>query len=253
MPNFPSSHVTLVTGASTGIGRATAIDFARAGSNVAVHYNSSREAAEEVVKAIEKEGRKAWLFQADVSKAEECRRLVAEVLKACGRIDTLVNNAGALVERKPIIEMSDELWQYIFDLNTSSVFWVTQPVARHMIERGSGAIVNVASIAGRNGGGPGSVAYASSKAALTCFSKGLARELIGHGIRVNAVHPGVILTPFHERFSTPAMITSLIEKIPQGRGGKAEEISKTIVFLASDDASYIVGEAVEINGGMLMD
>jgi len=253
MPNFPSSHVSLVTGASTGIGRATALEFARAGSQVAVHYNSSKEAAEEVVQAIETGGGKAWLFQADLSKAAEARRLVAEVLANCGKIDVLVNNAGSLIERKLFVEISDDLWQRVFDLNLGSAFWVTKAVARHMIGRGSGAIVNVSSIAARNGGGPGATAYASAKAALTCMTKGLARELIEHGVRVNAVHPGVILTPFHERFSTPEQMKTMVSRIPQGRAAKPEEISGAIVFLASDKASHIVGEAFEINGGMLMD
>ncbi len=253
MPNFPSSHVTLVTGASTGIGRATALEFARAGSQVAVHYNSSKEAAEEVVQTIETGGGKAWPFQADLSKAAEARRLVAEVRATCGKIDVLVNNAGSLIERKLFVEISDDLWQRVFDLNLGSAFWVTKAVARHMIGRGSGAIINVSSIAARNGGGPGATAYASAKAALTCMTKGLARELIEHGVRVNAVHPGVILTPFHERFSTPEQMKSMVSKIPQGRAAKPEEISSAIVFLASDSASHIVGEAIEINGGMLMD
>jgi 3-oxoacyl-[acyl-carrier protein] reductase len=253
MPNFSSSHVTLVTGASTGIGRATALDFAAAKSQVAVHYNTSKQAAEQVVQAIESGGGKAWLFQADLSKAAEARRLVSEVLQTCGRIDVLVNNAGSLIERKLFVEMTDDLWQRVFDLNLGSAFWVTKATARHMIGRGSGAIINVSSIAARNGGGPGATAYASAKAALTCMTKGLAREMIEHGIRVNAVHPGVILTPFHERFSTAEQMKGMVSKIPQGRAAKAEAISGAIVFLASDKASHIVGEAIEINGGMLMD
>jgi 3-oxoacyl-[acyl-carrier protein] reductase len=253
MPKFPSSHVTLVTGASTGIGAATALAFAQAGSQVAVHYNSSEAAAKKVAAAIQSAGGKSWLFQADLSKAATCRRLVDDVLKTCGRIDTLVNNAGSLLERKTLFDISDEFWQQVFDVNLNSAFWTTQAAALHMAERGSGAIINVSSIAARNGGGPGAIPYASAKGAVTTMTKGLARELIGRGVRVNAVNPGVILTPFHERFSTPERIKAMVTTIPQGRAGQAEEIAGAIVFLASDAASHVVGESIEINGGMLME
>jgi 3-oxoacyl-[acyl-carrier protein] reductase len=253
MPKFPSSHVTLITGASTGIGAATALAFAAEGSQVAVHYNSSADAAKKVAGAIESSGGKAWLFQADLSKAAACRKLIADVLKTCGRIDALINNAGSLLDRKLLLEVTDEFWQQVLDVNLNSVFWMTQAVVPHMIERGSGAIVNVSSIAGRNGGGPGATHYAASKGAVTTMTKGYARELIPHGIRVNAVNPGVILTPFHERFSTPERLKAMVATIPQGRAGKPEEIAAPIVFLASGAASYIVGESLEINGGMLME
>jgi 3-oxoacyl-[acyl-carrier protein] reductase len=175
------------------------------------------------------------------------------VLKTCGRIDALVNNAGSLLERKTLFDISDEFWQQVFDVNLNSAFWTTQAAARHMAERGSGAIINVSSIAARNGGGPGAIPYASAKGAVTTMTKGLARELIGRGVRVNAVNPGVILTPFHERFSTPERIRAMVTTIPQGRAGQAEEIAGAIVFLASDAASHVIGESIEINGGMLME
>jgi 3-oxoacyl-[acyl-carrier protein] reductase len=253
MPKFPSSHVALITGASTGIGAATAAAFAAEGAQVAVHYNSSEDAAKKVAAGIESSGGKAWLFQADLSKAAACRRLVEDVLKTCGRIDTLVNNAGSLLDRKTLLEITEEFWQQVIDLNFSSAFWMTQAVAPHMIERGSGAIVNVSSVAGRNGGGGGATHYAAAKGAVTTMTKGYAKELIAHGIRVNAVNPGVILTPFHERFSSPERMKAMVSTIPQGRAGKPEEIAGPIVFLAGDAASYIVGESLEINGGMLME
>jgi 3-oxoacyl-[acyl-carrier protein] reductase len=253
MPKFPSSHVTLVTGASTGIGAATARAFAAEGSQVAVHYNSSQAAAREVVGRVEAVGGKAWLFQADLSKAAECRRLVAEVLETCGRIDVLVNNAGSLVDRRGLFDIDDEFWQRVLDINLNSAFWTTQAAARHMTERGSGAIINLSSIAARNGGGPGATAYATAKGAITAMTKGHAKELIAHGVRVNAVNPGVILTPFHERFSPPERMKAMVSSIPQGRAGQPEEIAGAIVFLASDAASHIVGESLEINGGMLME
>lgn len=253
MAIFPSSHVTLVTGASLGIGAATALEFARRQSQVAVHYNSSEDAAKAVVAEIEAAGGTAWLFQADVSQPDQCRRLVAEVLAKTGRIDTLVNNAGSLLDRRFVLDIEDEFWAHVMDLNMGSVLWVSQPAAAHMKERGSGTIVNLGSIAGHNGGGPGAMPYAAAKAGVTGMTKGMAKELIAYGIRVNAVNPGVILTPFHERFSSAERMSAMVSQIPQGRAGEPSEVAKTIAFLASGEASHIVGESIEINGGMLLD
>jgi len=253
MPTDSDSPVCLVTGASSGIGAATACAFADRGYRVALHYNSNEDGARRTAEAIEKRGGKASLFQADLSFAESARRLVDQTLARCGRIDVLVNNAGSLVARKPFLEVTEEFWQQVLDVNLNSAFWVTRAVAPHMVERRSGVIVNVSSIAARNGGGPGAIPYATSKAALTCFTKGLSRELIAYGIRVNAVNPGVILTPFHETFTTEERMKAMVAMIPQGRPGAAQEISGVIVFLASDTASHIIGESIEINGGMLME
>ncbi len=251
--SFPPDHVALVTGASLGIGAATAVEFAKQGAKVAVHYRSSEEQAKKVAAEIEGLGGTAWLLQADLSNPDEARGLAAKAIETCGRVDTLVNNAGSLVERKMFLDITDEFWREVMDVNLSSVLWVSQPIVRHMQQRGSGAIVNLGSIAGHNGGGPGAMAYATSKAAVTCMTKGMAKELIAHGIRVNAVNPGVILTPFHERFSNEERMRAMVSQIPQGRAGTGDEISGVIAFLASDRASHIVGESIEVNGGMLMD
>lgn len=253
MTDFPSSHVTLITGASLGIGAATAVEFARRGSKVAVHYNASEDAARTVAAEIEAADGKAWLFQADVSQPDRCRRLVAEVLEKAGRIDALVNNAGSLIDRRSVLDVEDDFWRRAIDLNMSSVLWVSQPAAAHMKERGSGSIVNLGSIAGHNGGGPGAMPYAAAKAGVTGMTKGMARELIAYGIRVNAVNPGVILTPFHERFSSEERMRTMVSQIPQGRAGESPEVAKVIAFLASSEASHVVGESIEVNGGMLMD
>ena len=253
MPNFPSSHVSLVTGSSTGIGAAAALDLAREGSRVAVHYNTSADAARKVAGEIEAAGGTAWLYQGDLSTPAGARKLVSDVLAGSGRIDCLVNNAGSLLERKYLLEITDDFWQRVMDVNLNSAFWVSRAAATHMVERGSGTIINISSIAARNGGGPGSIPYATAKAAMTCMSKGMAKELISQGVRVNAVHPGVILTPFHERFTPKDRMDAMVSTIPQGRAGESEEIAGMITFLASDKASHIVGEAIEINGGMLMD
>lgn len=253
MPNFPPEHVSLITGASTGIGAASARAMAAAGSRVVVHYNSSREAADAVVQEIHDAGGTAWLFQADLRKPEPSRQLVADVLAECGRIDCLVNNAGALIAREKFLDITPELWESVLDVNLNQVLWVSQPVAAHMKDRGSGAIINMASIAGRNGGGIGAIPYATSKGALTTMTKGMAKELIQYGIRVNAIHPGVILTPFHERFTPEDRMKAMVATIPQGRAGVPDEIAHSVVFLAGDGSKHIVGEALEINGGMLMD
>ena len=253
MRNFAPPHVTLITGASTGIGAAAAAEFAALGSRVAVHYNSSESAAREVAAKIAQAGGQADLFQADLSNAQAARGLVAQVLQTCGRIDALVNNAGSLVARKLLLEIDGAFWQQVMDINVNSVLWVTQETVKHMKERGSGAVINISSIAARNGGGPGAMAYAAAKAAVTAMTKNMARELIPLGIRVNAVNPGVILTPFHERFSSEERMNAMVSTIPQGRAGVPAETAGVIAFLASDSASHIVGESIEVNGGMLMD
>jgi 3-oxoacyl-[acyl-carrier protein] reductase len=253
MPNDGNSRVCLVTGASSGIGAATAVEFARRGDRVALHYNSNEDGARRTAEAIEKAGGKVTMLQADLSIAECARALVGQVLAKLGRIDVLVNNAGSLVARKSFLDVTDEFWQQVMDINLNSAFWVTKAVAPHMKERRSGVIVNVSSIAARNGGGPGAIPYATAKAALTCFTKGLAKELIAYGIRVNAVNPGVILTPFHETFTTEERMKAMVSTIPQGRAGTSEEISGVIAFLASDAAAHIIGESIEVNGGMLME
>ncbi len=242
-----------MTGASSGIGSATAREFAAAGYQVVLHYNSNEGGALRTMEAIEKRGGRVWALQADLSAAEGARELVAASMAKAGRIDVLVNNAGSLLARKPFLEVTDEFWGQVLDVNLNSAFWVTRGVVPHMVERRSGVIINVSSIAARNGGGPGAIPYATAKAALTGFTKGLAREMIRYGVRVNGVHPGVILTPFHETFTSEERMRVMVSQIPQGRPGSAEEVSGVILFLASDAASHVVGEIVEVNGGMLMD
>ena len=197
-------------------------------------------------------GGTAIAVAADVRRADEIRALVDRAVAELGPIDILVNNAGSLVARLGIREITEAHLDEIVALNLKSAVLASQAVAASMIERRRGAIVNVVSIAGHNGGGPGAGAYASAKAALTAYTKSLAKELAPHGVRVNAVSPGVIDTPFHEVFSTPEMIQNFVKTIPLGRVGTAAECATVIAFLASDAASYIVGETIEVNGGQLM-
>jgi NAD(P)-dependent dehydrogenase (short-subunit alcohol dehydrogenase family) len=253
MQTFPSDHVSLVTGASKGIGAAVAATLAARGSNVAVHYHTNEAAAIKVVEEIEQRGGRAFALKADLAQPESAQLLIDAVLSRTNHLDLLVNNAGSIIERHKLLEITDQFWQEVMETNLGSVLRTTRAAAPSMMERRTGVIVNVASVAARNGGSLGIIPYASAKAAVLCMTKGLAKELIHYGIRVNAVNPGVIDTPFHERFTAPEQMKTLVSNIPQGRAGKASEVASVIAFLASDESSHMVGETVEVNGGLWMD
>ena len=248
-----TGKVAIVTGAASGIGHATALAFAECGAAVAINYKRNELGAENLRKQIVALGGRATTIQADVTVAEDVEALVRRASKELGPIDVLVNNAGSLIERLRIMELSEHRWNEVVDLNLKSAFLCSKAVAASMIERKRGAIINLSSIAGRNGGALGSIHYSTAKGGLITFTKGLAKELAPFGIRVNAVSPGVIDTPYHEQFSSPEMMKDYVNSIPLGRVGKPEEVAKVIAFLASDAASYLVGETIEINGGMYMD
>lgn len=270
-----TGKVVLVTGASSGIGRATAEFFGECGASVAVSYHRNRAGAEAAVAAIANGSRvfassgagagsaggamsdgakpKALAVQADVTKNDEIRGMIEEVENRLGAVDILVNNAGSLVERLRTMQLTEDRWDEVFALNVKSAFFAAQAVLPKMLEKGEGVIVNVTSVAGRNGGALGSIHYSAAKGAMTTMSKGLAKEFAAQGIRVNAVSPGVIDTPFHETFSTPEAMQNFKNMIPMGRVGTSAEVARVIAFLASDAASYLCGETIEINGGMLMD
>jgi 3-oxoacyl-[acyl-carrier protein] reductase len=248
-----TGKVALVTGAGSGIGKATAVALAAAGARVAINYHRNEAGAEDAKQQILKAGGQAVAIQADVTRAADVRRMVGATGAAFGPVDILVNNAGSLVERLRLLELTEARWDDVMNLNLKSAFLCAQAVAGSMIERKSGAIVNVTSIAGRNGGALGSIHYATAKGGMITMTKGLARELAPHGIRVNAVSPGVIDTPFHEQFSTPEAMRNFTAVIPLGRVGASDEVAWTVVYLASDAASFVIGENLEINGGMLMD
>ena len=243
----------LVTGASSGIGQATAVALGRRGYTVAVHYFHNEKGAQETLRHIRETGGEAVGVKADVRDQGEVEKMVEAVLKEFGTIDVLVNNAGSLVTRVPLLEMTQEYWNEVFTLNVNSVFYCTQAVARNMIRQKAGVVINVSSIAARNGGGPGAIAYAAAKGAVLTFTKGLAKELAPYGIRVNGVAPGVILTPFHERFTSPEQMKRMVDMIPLKYAGRPEERAAVIAFLASPEARYLTGETIEVNGGLLMD
>ena len=247
-----TGKVALVTGASSGIGAATAAVFADLGAHVAIGYHRNQKGAEEVRAKIASAGAKVVAIQADVRNSAEIARMVKSVVEQLGPIDILVNNAGSLVARTSLAKLTEEALDEVIDLNLKSAALCSQAVTASMIERGTGAIINVVSIAGRNGGGPGAGPYAAAKGGLISFTKSMARELAPHGVRVNAVSPGVIDTPFHEVFSTPEMMQNFVKAIPLGRVGMAMECATAIAFLASGAASYVVGETIEVNGGQLM-
>jgi len=246
-------QVALITGASSGIGHAAALAFAAQGARVAVNYLKNQAGADQAVGTIRAHGAEAVAIRADVTSGVEVQAMVAAVRKQWGRIDILVNNAGDLLARRSLPDMTEDYWDAIFRLNLKSVFLCVKAVWEEMAARRSGCIVNVSSIAGHNGGGPGAAAYAAAKGGLLTYTKGLARELAAYGVRVNGVAPGVIATPYHERYSPPEVFQKFISNVPLGRAGTSEEVADVIVFLASPAARYITGETVEVNGGMLMD
>jgi len=247
-----SGRVALVTGASTGIGRWAAVALAECGASVAVNYHKNGAGAEETLRMIEEAGGRGVIVQADVSTKAGAQDLVNAARDGLGAIDVLVNNAGDLIARCSLLEFSEELWDQVMNLNFKSVLFCSQAVMQEMMDRRRGTIINVGSIAGHHGGGPGAGVYAAAKAGVMCLTKGLAKELAPYGIRVNGVAPGVIDTPFHERMSTPELMKQFVAGIPLGRVGTSEECGRVIAFLASDAASYIHGEMIEINGGQLM-
>jgi NAD(P)-dependent dehydrogenase (short-subunit alcohol dehydrogenase family) len=250
-----TGKVVLVTGASSGIGRATAELFGRCGASVAITYLNNKAGADEAVASISggSSGRAAFAIKTDVTRNSEIAGMIGEVENRLGPVNILVNNAGSLVERLKTLEMTEERWNEVINLNATSAFFAAKAVIPKMLEKGSGVIVNVTSIAGRNGGALGSIHYSSAKAAILTMTKGLAKEFATQGIRVNAVSPGVIDTPYHETFTTPEIMQNLRKAIPMGREGRPVEVASVIAFLASDAASYLCGETIEVNGGLLMD
>lgn len=243
--------VVLVTGASTGIGAACAKAFGALGCKVAVHYNSSKAAAMALAEAVELAGGEAMVVQGDLRVSAECERIVAETAKRFTRIDVLINNAGALVKRVPITDVSDEIFDDIVGLNVRSMMMCTKYAVPHMTR--GGCIINLTSIAARNGGGPGASLYAGSKGFVSTATKSLAKELVGRKIRVNAVSPGVITTPFHDKFSTPEQLETMRLTIPMARLGMADECVGAFIYLASEKlSSYVTGQIIEVNGGQYM-
>ena len=246
-----TGKTALVTGASRGIGAATALALANHGaSRLILHYNSHRPGIEAVMGEVRSAGAEASAIQADLSASAGIESFLQSLKAAGAGVDILVNNAGSLVQRAKLADFTPELFDRVMTLNVKSAWFIAQAVAPHMIDRKSGFIVNVSSIAARNGGGIGATVYAAAKAAVAAMTKGMMKELAPHGIRVNAVSPGTVDNNFHAQFSTRQILDAVVAATPAGALGTNEEVADTIVFLCSPAARYIHGQTIEINGGM---
>jgi 3-oxoacyl-[acyl-carrier protein] reductase len=244
----------LITGGSTGIGAAAALAFGKNGAKVAVNFNASVEEAEKVAASVEAAGGRAVLVRGDVTKPEVAAEVVAGTVKAFGRLDVLINNAGALIRRTPVADYTDDYVEAVLELNVKQVVrFIREGAVQMRRQGGGGSIVNVSSIAARHGGGPGSVIYAAAKGFVATATRGWAKELVRDRIRVNAVSPGVIMTPFHERYSTAEQLAAMQTTIPMDRLGTPDECAGAFLYLASDAMSgYVTGQIIEVNGGQYM-
>jgi 3-oxoacyl-[acyl-carrier protein] reductase len=244
----------LITGGSTGIGAAAARAFGQNGAKVALNFNANAGEAGKVAADIERAGGKAVLVRGDVTNSAVAAEVVAETVKAFGRLDVLINNAGALIKRTPVADYTDEYVDAVLELNVKQVVRFMREAAVQMRRQGGGgAIVNVSSIAARHGGGPGSVIYAAAKGFVATATRGWAKELVRDRIRVNAVSPGVIMTPFHERYSTAEQLAAMQAMIPMDRLGTPDECVGAFLYLASEQMSgYVTGQLLEVNGGQYM-
>lgn len=247
-----TGKIALVTGSNAGLGLQIAKTLAASGAKVAINYLYGN--AEEAVESIQAAGGEAHAFQADATNPAQLEQMVQEIEAYFGgTVDILVNNAGGMIKRVPNAEMDEEHYTKVMDVNFKSCVFACKAVAAGMIAKKSGKIVNVASLAAHDGGGPGASIYAASKAAVWSYTKGLSKELAAHGINVNAISPGFIgQTAFHATFTADAARQATVAKIPLGREGAPQDVGNVTLFLVSELADYLTGETIEINGGLFM-
>jgi len=244
-----------ITSGAQGIGLATSQQLLRAGCDLFVHYRSSAESAAALVQHATGLGRRCAIGSGDLTRTEDCDRLVSEAVAFLGGMDVLINNAGSLIARRALAEADDDFWAQTMALNIGSAHKVTRAAAPHLADaakaHGGAAIVNLSSLAGRKGGHLGSLAYATAKGAVLTFTRALAAELGPRGIRVNALAPGLILgTSFHNSHTTAESAHATVATIPLGRAGTAEDVARAAVFLASEFDGFITGATLDINGGV---
>lgn len=242
-------RVAIVTGASRGIGKAIALELANEGAKVVVNYNRNAASAEEIVKTLLEAGKEAVALQADVADASQVEKLVQSTVERFGRVDILINNAG-VTRDKLVMRMSEEDWDTVLNTNLKGAFLCSRAVAPIFLRQRSGVIVNISSVIGKVGG-PGQANYSASKAGLIGLTKSLAKELGSRNIRVNAIAPGFIETEMTEVLK-PEQREAALKQIPLARFGDSREVARVAVFLCSDDASYIHGEVITVDGGLFM-
>ena len=240
----------LVTGSSSGIGSATAVLFSEQGCFVGVHYFRTAQGAEETLEQVKKHS-DGLLLRADVRDEKQVEEMVGQFAGTAGGIDILVNNAGSLIERQPFETATVDYHDDIYATNVRSIFLATRSALPYL-KKSKGNIVNIGSVGGHTGGANGSGMYAGAKAAVATETISMAKEFAKYGIRVNSVLPGFIETRFHQRFSTAQRRKEVAEQTPLGRNGTAEDIARAVLFLASEEASFITGEYIAVNGGLYM-
>ncbi|APG64420.1 oxidoreductase [Tenacibaculum todarodis] len=241
----------LVTAGAQGIGESITKHFIDNGANVAIHYFSSADTANKLVEYAEGKGQKAVAISGDLTKEADAITMVDKTIEALGGLDILINNAGSLVARKMLGDMEAEFWHKVMDINMTSMMFVTKAAVPYLVKNENSSIVNLASLAGRKGGHPGSLVYATSKGAILTFTRALSTELGGQGVRVNAVSPGLILgTSFHNTHTTKKSAAETTAGIPIKRAGNAADVARAVLYLASEYDGFITGATLDINGGV---
>ena len=251
MNNKLTSKNVLITAGAQGIGESITKHFIDSGANVAIHYFSSADTAKKLEEYAINKGQKAVIISGDLTNETDADTLIEKTIEAFGGLDILINNAGSLVARKMLNEIESDFWNKVMDINLTSMMFVTRAAVPYLEKNAHSSIVNLASLAGRKGGHPGSLVYSASKGAILTFTRALSSELGPKGIRVNAVAPGLILgTSFHNTHTTKESAAKSIEGIPVQRPGNADDVARAVLYLASEYDGFITGATLDINGGV---